>query len=344
MKTKPIVYSNLFFSMTFEYLNVYLSEQMGYSPKTIQSYCDALSLFRQFVSEILEVSIAKFTFSLCNRDCIYLFMAFLKERGNAPSTQNQRLAALKSYLWFAADKDISLQSLALEAKRIPSFKVKKKDLEVLSHEALTSIFAQPSNTKMGLRDRTIMIVLYDSAIRLDEVLKLKLLDVQIGDSPYLRVHGKGSKERLVPISLKTTRHLQQYIEFFHGKDSPETDLLFYTFIKGNADAMSESNVERFIKKYANKARESCEEIPKDVFPHLLRRTRATDLYQNGVEIELISRLLGHASVETTRKYYAKPSLKMLADAINSVSIPKCEQETPLWEEGEKLMAKICGLR
>lgn len=197
---------------------------------------------------------------------------------------------------------------------------------------------------MGLRDRTIMIVLYDSAIRLDEVLKLKLLDVQIGDSPYLRVHGKGSKERLVPISLKTTSHLQQYIEIFHGKNSPETDLLFYTYIKGNADAMSESNVERFIKKYANKARESCEEIPQNVFPHLIRRTRATDLYQNGVEIELVSRLLGHASVETTRRYYAKPSLEMLSDAINSVAPPESEQEKPLWEDGETLMAKMCGLR
>jgi site-specific recombinase XerD len=271
-------------------------------------------------------------------------MAFLKERGNASSTQNQRLAALKSYIWFAADKDISLQSIALDAKRIHSFKVKKKKLEVLSHDALTSIFAQPSNSKMGLRDRSIMIVLYDSAIRLDELLKLKLLDVQIKDSPYLRINGKGSKERVVPISLKTASHLQQYIEVFHGKSSPKTDLLFYTFIKGNVGAMSESNVERFIKKYANKARESCEEIPQDVFPHLIRRTRATDLYQNGVEIELVARLLGHVSVETTRKYYAKPSLKMLTKAINSVDVPECEQETPLWEDGEKLMAKICGLR
>lgn len=342
MKTKTN--EPLFFSMTFEYLNVYLPKQMGNSPKTIKSYCDALSLFRKFVSDKLGISIARFTFSHCDRDCIYLFMSFLKERGNSPSSQNQRLAALKSYLWFAADKDISLQSLALNVKRIPSFKVKKKELEVLSNNALTSIFSQAGNSKMGLRDRTIMIVLYDSAIRLEEVLELKLFDVQMGDSPFLRVQGKGSKERLVPISIKTSNHLHQYIEVFHGKHSPDTELLFYTCIKGHTGAMSESNVERFIKKYALLAKESCDEIPPNVFPHLLRRTRATDLYQNGVEIELVSRLLGHASVETTRKYYAKPSLKMLSDAINSINLPEEEQEKPLWEGDEELMATMCGLR
>jgi site-specific recombinase XerD len=214
-------------------------------------------------------------------------MTFLKERGNASSTQNQRLAALKSYIWFAADNDISLQSIALDAKGIHSFKVKKKKLEILSHDALISIFAQPSNSKMGLRDRSIMIVLYDSAIRLNELLKLKLIDVQIKDSPYLRINGKGSKERIVPISLKTASHLQQYIEVYHGKDSPKIDLLFYTSIKGNVGAMSESNVERFIKKYANKARESCKEIPQDVFPHLYKELEQLTYTKMGLKLNLL---------------------------------------------------------
>ena len=85
---------------------------------------------------------------------------------------------------------------------------------------------------MGLRDRTMMILLYDSGARLAEVLDLKVSDVAIdGENPYIRVSGKGSKERIVPISAKTTAHLAHYVSVYHTKDRPQTDLLFYTVTK-----------------------------------------------------------------------------------------------------------------
>lgn len=79
--------------------------------------------------------------------------------------------------------------------------------------------------------------------------------------------------------------------------------------------MSPGNVERFIKQYVESARTGCPQMPLKVYPHMFRRTRATDLYQNGVELELVSRILGHSSTETT-KVYAKPSIKMLRIMIS----------------------------
>jgi len=245
---------------------------------------------------------------------------------------------------FAADKDNTLQSNALEVKRVPRCRVPKSEKTVIGEDAMTAILHQPSNTKMGLRDRTIMILLYDSGARLAEVLGLNVSDVAIdGDSPYIRLNSKDSKQRIVPISVKTAAHLAHYISVYHAKARPDTDLLFFTVIKNVIGMMSEGNVERFVKEHARKAQSSCPSVPDHVHPHMFRRTRATQLYQNGVSLPLVSRLLGHASLETTR-IYAKPSLKMLRDAIESVETSEEKAVRPIWEGDEAMMVKLSGLR
>jgi len=271
-------------------------------------------------------------------------MNYLSEMKSKPGTRNQRLAALKSYLTFAADKDISLQSIELQVRRVPQCKVPKTEKTIIPEDAMSAILQQPANTKMGLRDRTIMILLYDSGTRLAEVLGLSVCDVAIdADNPYIRVNGKGSKQRIVPILVKTAAHLAHYISVYHTKEHEDTDLLFFTVIKNVIGMMSEGNVERFVKAYACKAQSSCPSVPDNVHPHMFRRTRATQLYQNGVRLPVVSRLLGHASLETTR-LYAKPSLKMLRDAIESVETSEEKAEKPVWEGDEEMMAKLSGLR
>ena len=330
--------------MTYEFLEVYLPKQCGRSPHTVESYRDALSLFRRYILNAVGISIGKFTFAECTRECVLGFMKHLSELKSKPGTRNQRLAALKSYLMFAADKDITLQSNELEVRRVPQCRVPKTEKTVIPEDAMTAILQQPSNTKMGLRDRTIMIMLYDSGARLAEVLGLKISDVAIaGDNPYIRVNGKGSKQRIVPISVKTAAHLAQYISVYHTKERQNTDLLFFTVIKNVIGMMSEGNVERFVKEYARKAQSSCSSVPNHVHPHMFRRTRATQLYQNGVSLPLVSCLLGHASLETTR-LYAKPNLKMLRDAIESVETSEEKAVKPIWEGDEAMMAKLSGLR
>ncbi len=336
--------SNLFFSMTYEFLDIYMTKQVGRSPDTVESYRDALTIFRRYILSELNVSVTKFTFAQCTRNCIFGFLEYLTAQGNKPGTRNQRLAVLKSYLQFAADKDVALQSIALEVSRIPQAKNPTTEKDILSEDALNAIFSQPTGTRMGLRDRTILILLYDSAVRVAELLNIQVNNVNMGeDNPYIRVMGKGRKERIVAINFKTVKHIKQYLDYFRAKDNPDTNLLFYTIIKGKAGKMSEGNVERFLQQYADKARESCSDIPLRVYPHMLRRTRATNLYQNGVELELVSRILGHAYLNST-KIYAKPSLSMMREAMDSVVAPQTKDEKPLWGISEEENARLCGLR
>jgi site-specific recombinase XerD len=343
-KTKTISRRTLFFSMTLEFLETYMPRQLGRSPKTIKSYRDSLTIFRRYLHDEKGISIRKFHFEDFGARVIQDFIIFLRESGNSPGTCNQRLTAIRSYLWFAADRDVALQSVALVISGIPQCKVSDKQKAILSEEALNNIFRQPRQTRIGMRDRTMMILLYDSAIRLDELLSLTVrnLTLECGN-PYIRVSGKGNKERVVAITSRTAEHLSLYLKTFHP-DMDRNTLVFYTRIRGKTGKMSEGNVERFLAQYANQARETCPDMPPKVHPHMFRRTRATNLYQNGVEMALISRILGHSSIETTR-IYATPSMEMLRSAIESVETPEQAREKPLWQNcSEKEMAKLCGLR
>lgn len=344
MKNRIVSEGTLFFSMTMEFLETYLPRQLGRSPETIKSHRDSLTVFRRYLLEKRKISIGGFCFNDCNARLIQDFIIHLKELGNKPGTCNQRLSTIKTYLWFAADRDIALQSTALIISRIPQCRVPKQEKTMLSEDALSCILQQPGSNKTGIRDKVMMILLYDSAIRLDELLSLTIQDLVLErKEPYIRINGKGNKERIVAISPRTSEHLIQYLKVFHP-EANRNNFVFFTTLKGKLDKMSESNVERFINQYAAQTREFCFDIPPKVYPHMFRRTRATNLYQHGVELALISRILGHSSIETT-KIYATPSMKMLREAIESVETPEQQNEKPLWKNcNEEEMAKLCGLR
>jgi site-specific recombinase XerD len=335
--------SNLFFSRTAEFLDNYLVNQTAKSPCTVRSYRDALTVFRRYVYNDKGFSIAKFSFRDCTREFLLDFIVFLKEKGSSPGTCNQRLTAIKSYLWYCADCDIALQSAALAASHVPFQREPKLNRETLSEEALAAIFTAPKSTGFGRRDQMIMIMLYDTAVRLSELTGMLLSDANLAVvEPYVRVRGKGNKDRVVALSDKSAEHLRHYINAFHGNVGCNNVPLFYTVIKGTRHRISPGNIERIINKYADSIRGDFPSLPDKVYPHMFRRTRATNLYQSGVALELVSRILGHSSTETT-KIYAAPSIEMLKKAMESVN-GLMPDEKPIWEGDEDAMARMCGLR
>jgi len=343
MKKSKSPTSALFFSLTWDFLNVYLPNQVGRSPNTVESYRDSLTIFRRYLTDHKHISLKKFMFSDCTKDLLFDFRNYLSQGGNEPSTINVRMTAIRAYLYYAADKDVSIQSVALAAASIPPRKKIQKEKETLIEDGLAAILAAPPLSKMGMRDRAILIMLYDSAIRLHELLSVKLQDINLtGEYAGILIHGKGRKERLISLTDMTIGHLKQYLEIYHA-DSPQDAYLFSTTIKGITSAMSSGNVQRIIKKYSEIARSSCRDMPDSVYAHMLRRTRATNLYQDGVPIELISTILGHAKIETTKTHYAKPSLAQLRESMESVPTPAADEE-PLWIGSEEEMARSCGLR
>ena len=228
-----ILSHDLFFSKTNDFLNMYLPKQAVRSKYTIKAYQDGLTVFRKYITDIKNISIKTFLFSNCTHDCLLEFIAFLKDSGCAESTCNNRIAAIRAYLWYVANGDVSMHSIAIGASKVPFLREVKCVKKIISEETFAALLSAPEKeTKFGIRDRTLMILLYDSAIRVSELLGLTISSLNLNASiPYIRVNGKGDKERVVSLTDKTTAHLKSYMAIYHPALQADRPL-FYTVIKG----------------------------------------------------------------------------------------------------------------
>ncbi len=346
MKKEPLK-EDLFFSLTWDYLKVFLPNQHRNSPKTIQSYEDGLTIFRRYVTDVCDISMEKFRFKDLTYDFILNYRIYLVEKGYKASTVNHRIAVITSYMRYAASKRTSLYQIYLNISEVPYVTVPTRIREIIEEkDAIKELLSAPNNSAKGIRDQIILVLLYDTAIRTDELLGLEFRDVHISaDAPYIRVRGKGDKERIVALSENTIQLLKQYISLFHRDLHNQSRPFIYTVIKGKYERMSERNVERIVKKYGDIVRKNHPDMPEKVYPHMLRRTRASGWYRDGVPIEIIAVILGHSDAKTTRKSYASPSVEMLRNQMKQGTElePDASEEKALWKDDEEL-ARLCGIR
>jgi site-specific recombinase XerD len=148
-----------------------------------------------------------------------------------------------------------------------------------------------------------MLLMYDTAARIQEILNVCLCDIRLGKTPTIILHGKGLKIRTVPLMKQTVEHFENYIKIFHsGESEYSKQPLFYGDWHGEKSALDASTVRKMIAGYGKTAREKCADIPPKVHPHLFRHSRAMHLYQHGMDLTLISQWLGHAQLDTTLVY------------------------------------------
>ena len=339
-----------FFKHVRGFLTVYLPKNKCYSQHTVKSYRDAINLFRRFFLEEKQLPFTKITFDKINKQALDEFMDWLKNsRDCATSTRNLRLAALKSFLYYCAMEDPSLMAVYMDAQKVQSKKVVRNKAEYMSETALKTLLEQPDTaTRRGLRNQVMMIFMYDTGARIDEILKLKLRDLHLNNQiPCVYLSGKGEKTRAIPLMEKTIAHLHVYIEAYHPQEDMKNDqYLFYTVIKGQKGKMSEDNVACFLKGYAKSAHQICPEIPLNMHAHLFRHTRAMHLYQAGIPLSYIKDFLGHASVNTT-SIYASTDISMMQAALEKIAERGGEsssKDVPMWKDNEELILKLCGLK
>lgn len=341
---KNVLKNDLFFSMTWNYLNVFLPVQHQDSMMTVKAYEDGLTILRRYITDIRKISIEHFRFEDLTYDFMLDYREYLVEKGYKANTVNHRLAVISAYMKYAASRKTELYQIYLNIAEVPYVAVPSRVGEIIEDkDAIKDLLSAPGPSKKGIRDQVILVLLYDTAIRADELIKLNLLDVNTAaEEPYIRVHGKGDKERIVALSRKTVPLIKQYVSIYHMDTNNRSVPFIYTVVKGVNGRMSERNVERIVKKYADMIREKHPDIPKSVYPHMLRRCRASGWYRDGVPIETIAVILGHSDAKTTRKSYASPSVEMLRGQMDLGKETEME-EKPLWENDDEL-AKLCGIR
>lgn len=316
--------SLLFFKMTQSFLVSYLPAQKGASEHTVRAYKMSLNKFLDYACKMKGVKLQDFHFGIVKRALIEEYLQYLEtEESYSVSSRNLRLAAIKSFCKFAAQRDITVMACYQEVSLIPIKKEADHEIEIFPEDALKAILDAPDITRRnGQRDRVLMIFLYDTAARLQEVLDLNLNNLVLDpkNAPgksTVSIMGKGKKYRKIPLMEKTVEHLKNYISAFHQDDVNAP--LFYSTRKGQKERLSQDAVQKFLRKYSTMAKTECPSMPDNPYPHMFRHTRATDLYRGGMPISLVSEWLGHEDIKTTMKYYASANTEMKAEAVKKAT-------------------------
>ena len=294
------------FKLIRNYLLVYLPVQREASANTVTDYRTVLSQYLSFTAKKNGIKLNAVTFNMFNRKNVDAYLDYLTvEKNFSPATRNNRLAAIRAFVSYASA--CYPEYMALESE-LSAIKVQKDDpfskVEYMTENAVSALLNEPDiKTRTGLRDRFLMIFLYDSGARISEALGVRLCDIKLDNSPQVLLFGKGSKVRTVPLMEKTVEHLKQYVSVYHKEESSaSTATLFYVMHKGKKEPMNDETARVILQKHAASAREKCSEVPEKVHPHLWRHTRAMHLYQHGMDLSLVSQWLGHANLSTSLIY------------------------------------------
>ena len=313
---------------------------------TVKGYGDTMRLFLDFLERDQKIQIDSFSSKNFSRETIDLFMDWLQTtKQSKPQTCNVRLGALRAYIKYLAGKHPEYRSLYTEISFIKQRKVYHPYKEIpMTQNAVKALIAAPGlKNKIGLRYTSIMSVLYTTAIRIDELLSMKIKDLHLDCStPWVCVIGKGRKARTVYIPTKLVNLISKYIEMEYGHSVVSDGYVFPSPIKGCFCKSSARGINKQIKKYAELAKTTCSEVPADVHCHKFRHSAATHCLENKMRIEQISKMLGHQNIKTTMDYIGITD-KMREEAIKNLESNTTKTIKPIWKKEDKKLACLFGL-
>ena len=339
-----------FYQFLRDFLNDYLITRRNFSDKTVRAYRQALNQLRIYLKDEKGISFETMDFSCFSRDHIYEYLIWLRDSKHcSPQTLNLRLSAIKSFLKYCSEEDLVLMPIYLHVASIHAFKrTKNIRVEYLTQPQLKQLFAIPDiTTKLGRRDRFFLIFAYETGARMQELLDIKIKDIiRNGNRVKVRVYGKGSKIRYVPLMKSTIEHLEAYLSEFH-RSSTNDELLFFTIHDFKHTQMKPGTVDYFMKKYGKLAHALDENFPLGLHSHMLRHSIAMAMYKKGIPISYIKDFLGHSSLETTAIYsYADEDT--IAKALESVDHEPSSSDKKTsnknWKGNEQFLLEFCGFR
>lgn len=313
------------------YLHEYMPITRNLSDKSVAAYKQSLKVYLEFLESEKNIKDEKVNFDSFTRENIKAFIAWLTEKNCSPKTINLRLTAIRSFLKYSSEEDFELRGVYTEICSIKKIKEEKRPIIYLQPEATAAILAAyDTATAKHRRNRMMLIMLYDTGARVQELADMNVSSLHLKErNPFVTLIGKGRKSRNVPVLNKTVQHLNEYLKEFHSELNENP--LFYSLRDGKPHRLSTDSISLVLKSAADKARVTCEAVPERVHCHMIRKTKAMDLYRNGVPLPFIMQLLGHESMSTTSGFYAFATLEMMTNAMNKAA-PSLEKEEKLWKK------------
>lgn len=281
----------------------HLPRVRGASPHTVRSYRDALALLLRFLAARHGRPVAILGFDDLTPDDVLAFLDYLEtDRGNRVTTRNARLAAVHAFARYAAAGDPEHLESCQRLLAIPFKRAGTRVVEYLEADEVRALLDAPDRTTVhGRRDHTLLLALFNTGARVQEIVDVRPCDLQLVRPFQVRLLGKGRKQRFCPLWPQTAEALRRLVaESRRGPGDTEP-----LFCNRHGRPLTRFGVRYLVNKYVRLARCAAPTLgAKRVHPHTMRHTTAVHLLQAGVDLVTISHWLGHASVETTNRYAA----------------------------------------
>jgi len=320
----------------------HLQAQRGLRPLTIKSYRDTLRLFLQFVAADARRPISRLTLGELSFERALAFLGHLETaRGNHIRTRNQRLAALHSFFDYLSARVPEMLAVGERVAAIPSKRVAPAETFFLERDEVSALFASlPSNGWAATRDRALLLFLYNTGARVQEVASLRASNLDLGPSPRVHLHGKGDKWRTCPLWEETARQLRTVLA--HSTGTP-SDPVFTARGRG---PLTRFGIYKIVRRHTASLRNDRTPPRRRVSPHIFRHTTAVHLLEAGVEVNVIRGWLGHVSLETTNRY-AEINARAKEAALRVCEPPTESSEgfprQPVWRSDQALLDWLASL-
>ena len=286
------------------FICTYLPDSIGATPNTVVSYKTAFRLLIVFMYEKKGVPADALTFGMLDCATLSEFLTWIEtERKCSASTKNQRLSALLSFSEYAQNQDFDAACVFRSSlMKLPMKKARHKKRAVFTVEEVRVLLALPNEcSKIGMRDKVLLCLMYASGARAQEMCDLTVRDIQYDEKgAILDIKGKGGKARRIKISGRSAAILKRYLQYRKITGQPDRHI----FSSQTNEQMSVSCVEAIFKKYVRMAKESHPTLyPEDSYPpHSMRHSTASHMLEAGVPIIVLKNFLGHSSLQTTQIY------------------------------------------
>jgi site-specific recombinase XerD len=269
------------------------------SPQTVASCRDAFRLLLLFIRETKRIEPSALCLTELDVPTILAFLDYLEQdRGNTVRSRNIRLSAIRSFFRFVALRDPERVDLVTRILALPTKREDKKLVGYLTREEIDALLATPDRSKwVGRRDYALLLTMYNSGARVSEMTTLKCQQVAFGVGAFLQLHGKGRKDRTIPLWPQTSQTLKKW---FHEMGGNEGQIAFPS---ARGKPLSRQGVNYLIQQMSEAAVGRCPSLQtKKVTPHIIRHSTAMHLLQAGIDIATIALWLGHESIDTTHVY------------------------------------------
>ena len=281
------------------FLQQRLPLERGASENTCDSYAYSFQLLFLYAAQRFKIEPSALLFEQLDAPLIVDFLNHLEiDRGNSPVSHNIRLAAIKSFMRYMQYR---LPSALEQIQRVLAIPAKKTETRLIDHltlEEMQAILDAPDpTTRFGIRDRAMLQLCFSAGLRVSELVSLRLTDLSFQPKPVILVHGKGRRERALPLWKETMQALRPWLEL--RADTSFREL----FLNARGEPMTRAGFEYILRKHAATASNQCPSLlQKRVSPHVLRHTCAMTVLTATKDIRKVSLWLGHSAIQTTEVY------------------------------------------